>query len=184
MTDHRGPARGRVAGGFFSGVRAALACSRVAIASGAVCVALGGCQLFEQDSGRCQQSVDTVRQAISLKDFASARSWRDYTWKVCDERGIIATLDKEIVDAEAAYAAELKAAADKAKQLAQKRINDAQALWRKFDGEKPEARTREALDATRKSAKRLETGLTKEYAAKLQAYNEGEYQKRLSAIKK
>lgn len=148
----------------------------------AVGILAHGCQLLGKDQGRCDQSASTVRQAISLKDFEAARSWRDYTWKVCDERGIVATLDKEITDAEAAFAAELKATAEKAQKQAQASINQAQALWRKFDAAEAQARNREALDATRKSAKRLEDGLTPAYSAKLRAYNDGEYQKRLATV--
>lgn len=159
------------------GARAGLVCA--GFLAGAV---VPGCQLLGKDQGRCDQSVSTVRQAISLKDFQSARSWRDYTWKVCDERGIVATLDKEITDGEAALAAEVKANAEKAQKQAQTHINRAQALWRKFDAAEAPARTREALDATRKSAKRLEGGLTPAYSAKVRAYNDGEYQKRLATL--
>jgi hypothetical protein len=141
-----------------------------------------GCQLLGQDPARCEQSVATVRQAISLEDFASARQWRDYTWKVCDERAIVATLDKEIVDAETAVAARAEASSKKAQDLAQARINSAQALWLKFDAEKPADRSRQALDATRDAAKRLGRGLSPPYAKKLEAYNDGEYQKRLERI--
>jgi phytoene dehydrogenase-like protein len=147
--------------------------------------ALGmGCQLFGQDPARCEQSVATVRQAIGFKDFASARTWREYTWKVCDERGVVATLDKEIVDAEAAVAAEAAAAKKKAATLAQDRINAAQKIWRGFDAETPTNRNEQGLDAARKSAMRLESGLTPTFAQQLRKYNEGEYQKRLAALKR
>ena len=138
-----------------------------------------GCQLFGQDPAKCDQSVSTVRESIRLEDFQAARAWRDYTWKVCDERAVIATLDKEITDAEAALA---RAALEKAQKQAQGSINRAQSLWRKFDAAEPTLRNREALDATRKSAKRLEKGLSTEYSSKLRAYNESEYQKRLAAL--
>lgn len=136
----------------------------------------------QQHPVSCDQSVSTVRQAISLRDFAAARQWREYTWKICDERAVVATLDKEILDAEAALAAELEAAAKKAKDLAQTRINRAQSLWLKFDARPAKERTRESLDATHKSAKRLERSLTPEYSAKLREYNAAEYQKRLAAL--
>lgn len=142
---------------------------------------LAGCQLLGQDPARCDQSAATVRQAISFKDFESARKWRDYTWKVCDERAIVATLDKEILDGETALDAEAKAA-KQAQELAQKRINAAQQAWYAFDGGKPAERTRETLDATRKSAKRLEEGLPAAYAAKIAAYNTAQYEKRLAAL--
>jgi hypothetical protein len=140
-----------------------------------------GCQLLGQDPARCDQSAATVRQAISFKDFESARKWRDYTWKVCDERAVVATLDKEILDGETALAAE-KQAKQQAAQLAQQRINAAQAAWFAFDASKPEAHTREALDATRQSAARLEQGLPAEFAQKIAAYNSAQYEKRLAAL--
>jgi hypothetical protein len=143
-----------------------------------------GCQLFGQDPARCEQSVATVRQAISFKDFTSARTWREYSWKVCDERGVIATLDKEIVDAEAASAAEATAAKKNSVKLAKDRINAAQKLWRGFDAETPANRNEQALDEVRKSATRLENGLTPPFAQQLRKYNEGEYQKRLAALKR
>ena len=145
---------------------------------------ISSCQLFGQDPARCEQSVATVRQAIGFKDFASARTWREYTWKVCDERGVIATLDKEIVDAEAAVATEAEVAKKNSVKLAKDRINTAQKLWRGFDGETAANRNEKALDEVRKSATRLETGLTPTFAQQLRKYNEGEYQKRLAALKR
>lgn len=152
-----------------------------------IVMALGAClascdQLLGQDPARCEQSVATVRQAITFKDFELARKWRDYTWKVCDERAVIATLDKELVDAEAAVTAEAEATRKKAAQLAQDRINAAQKLWRQFDAESAANKTQTVLAATRKSAKRLESGLLPTYAQKLAAYNDGEYEKRLAAL--
>lgn len=153
----------------------------------AICVAVGllcACDSLFGDSRQCEQSVNTVRQAIGFKDFESARKWRDYTWKVCAEsdRGVIATLDKEIVDGETALQTEAEAKKRKAKELAQARINSAQALWLKFDAAPPAERNRAALDATRDSAKRLEAGLEPAYLQKLSQYNEAEYQKRLAAL--
>jgi hypothetical protein len=140
-----------------------------------------GCQLLGKDPALCEQSAATVRQAISFKDFESARKWRDYTWKACDERAVVATLDKEILDGEAALDAETKAHAA-AQQLAKQRINAAQAAWYAFDRSKPEEHTPEALDATRKSAKRLEEGLPPAFAEKIAAYNAAQYEKRLAAL--
>jgi hypothetical protein len=103
---------------------------------------------------------------------------------VCDERGIIATLDKEIIDAEAAAAAEVAAARQNSVKLAKERINAAQKLWRGFDAETAANRNQSALDEVRKSAARLENGLTPTFAQQLRKYNDGEYQKRLAALKR
>lgn len=146
-------------------------------------VCLAGCdQIMGQDSARCEQSVATVRQAITFEDFELARKWRDYSWKVCDERAVIATLDKEILDAEAAAAAAAEAERKKLTQLAQDRINAAQKLWLKFDAESSANKNQKTLAAARKSAKRLERGLPPTYAGKLAAYNQAEYEKRLAAL--
>lgn len=142
---------------------------------------LTGCQLFGQDPARCDQSAATVRQAIAFKDFESARRWRDYTWKVCDERAVVATLDKEILDGETALDAEAKTATQ-AQQLAQQRINAAQKAWYAYDAGKSSEHTQEVLDATRKSAKRLEEGLPPAHAEQIAAYNTAQYEKRLAAL--
>jgi hypothetical protein len=144
----------------------------------------GGCALFGQDPARCDQSVATVRQAIGFKDFAAARTWREYTWKVCDERCVIATLDKELLDAETAAAKEAADAKNKSAKQAQERINAAQKLWRAFDAQAADEKNAQALDATRKSATRLESGLPPTFAQQLRKYNDGEHQKRLAALKR
>lgn len=168
-------------GGLKEGLfRRALARSVLAV----VLLGAGGCELFGQDPARCDQSVATVRQAIGFKDFAAARTWREYTWKVCDERGVIATLDKELLDAETAAAKEAADAKAKSTKLAQERINAAQKLWRTFDAGAADARNPQTLDATRKSAARLESGLTPTFAQQLRKYNDGEYQKRVAALKR
>lgn len=158
--------------------------ARIISASMALAELATSCALFE-DPARCDQSVATVRQAIGFADFASARKWREYTWKVCGEsqQATLDALDKEIVAAEEAARAEEVAAKKKSAALAQERINAAQKLWLTFDGETPPNRN-EALDATRKSATRLESGLTPTFALQLRKYNEGEYQKRLAALKR
>jgi hypothetical protein len=154
------------------------------VASVVLLGAAGGCELFGQDPARCDQSVATVRQAIGFKDFAAARTWREYTWKVCDERGVIATLDKELVDAETAAAKEAADAKAKSAKQARERINAAQKLWRAFDAETSDKKNEQTLDATRKSAARLESGLSPTYAQQLRKYNDGEHQKRLAALKR
>lgn len=167
----KGPGRGRAGHGDYRSLFLVLALA-------------SGCQLFGQDPARCEQSVATVRQAIGFKDFKSARTWREYSWKVCDERGVIATLDKEIIDAEAAAAAESETVKKNAAKLAQGRINAAQKLWRGFDAEPAANRNERTLDEVRKSAARLENGLTPTFAQQLRKYNEAEHQKRLAALKR
>ncbi len=178
-----GQGRGQRHVGRFWGRRPGTALSRWVLC-GALLAVANGCELFGHDSARCDQSVATVRQAIGFKDFASARTWRAYTWKVCDERGVVATLDKEIVDAEAAAAKEVAEAKSLAQKLARERINAAQKLWRAFDAETPANRNEQTLEATRKSATRLEGGLIPALAQQLRKYNEGEHQKRLAALKR
>jgi hypothetical protein len=145
-----------------------------------------GCDMFGQDSARCEQSVATVRQAIGFKDFASARTWREYTWKVCGDgaKATLDALDKELVVAEEAARTEAETTQKKNQALAQKRINAAQKMWRAFDGETPANKNEQTLSEARKSATRLEKDLTPTFALQLRKYNDGEYQKRLAALKR
>lgn len=59
-----------------------------------------GCK--KKDPEKCTSAQNTVRQAIAGEDFASARQWREYAYKNCDDKSVLDALDKEIVDKEAA----------------------------------------------------------------------------------
>jgi hypothetical protein len=137
-----------------------------------------------EDNKQCDESVATLKKSIEVKDFAAARNWRDYAWKACSERAVFATLDKSILDGEAA---EVQRVADTAKQVAaegQKRIDAAQRLWRNFDAQDKAARTAQALAGVLEQAKRLEAGLSPEYAQQISAYNQAQYEKRRVALPK
>ena len=78
------------------------------------CVLLSlGCQTRNAD--KCNQGFDVTRQAIKTNDFASAKTWREYAYKMCDPAGQdkdgLATLDKELATAEATVKANADAAA-------------------------------------------------------------------------
>jgi hypothetical protein len=137
-----------------------------------------------EDKQRCDDSVATTKKAIDVKDFKAARQWRDFTWKACSDKAVIATFDKAILDGEAA---ERTAAADAVKSVkkeAQQRINRAQRAWYAFDGLEKSARTQEALDKTLSSTKRFGSGLPPEYAQKLADFNQAEYEKRRATLGK
>jgi hypothetical protein len=137
-----------------------------------------------EDNKQCDESVATLRKSIEVKDFTAARSWRDYAWKACSERAVFATLDKAILDGEAA---EVQRVADAAKQVAaegKKRINAAQRLWLDFDVQEKAARTAANLAAVLEHSKRLEAGLPPEYAQQIAAYNQAQYDKRRLALPK
>lgn len=79
-------------------------------------VGTAGCK--KKDPEKCTSAQSTVRQAIASEDFASARQWREYAYKNCDDKTVLDALDKEIVDKEAAV---------------QKRKADEEALKRRTD---------------------------------------------------
>jgi hypothetical protein len=136
--------------------------------------------LTGQSQALCDQSVDTVRQAIGFGDFEAARKWRDYTWKACAERGVVATLDKELLAAEEARLAE-QAKAKQGRAAAQKRINQANVLWQAFDRDPKRSGDAAALEEARASAERLARGLDSPYAEQVRAFNDAEHKKRLAA---
>ncbi len=80
-----------------------------------------GCQT--RNAEKCEQGFSVTRQAVKSNDFALARQWREFAYKMCDPAGEdkenLVKLDQEISTAEAT----VKAAADaEAKRKAQ---NDA-----------------------------------------------------------
>lgn len=84
--------------------------------AGAVLVgvlALTGCNQKSQE--KCDQAQATVRQALSVGDFAAAKEWRTYAYKQCADATALATMDREIVDKETQVAeAKLKEEAEAA----------------------------------------------------------------------
>lgn len=160
--------------------------ARVTLTSLMLVVATSGCDQLEEllggsNQALCDQSVATVRQALGFEQFESAKEWRDYAWKACKERAVIATIDKEIESAIEAY----NEAQKKKKAMgveAKERVNAAQALWLEYDALASKKRDKEALDRARTSAERLAKGLDAEYAKLLRAYNRKEYQKRLAKL--
>lgn len=79
-------------------------------------VVLGGAGCQKKDPEACNQAQQVTRQALTIEDFASARTWREYAYKQCEDATVLAGLDKEIVDREAAVlakrAADAKSAAE------------------------------------------------------------------------
>ena len=69
-----------------------------------------GCQT--RNAEKCTQGFDVTRQAIKSNDFALAKQWREFSYKMCDVAGqdkdALATLDQELSTAEAS----VKATAD------------------------------------------------------------------------
>jgi len=90
------------------------------LAVGCVFLALG-CQT--RNAEKCEQGFTVTRQAIKSNDFALARQWREFAYKMCDPAGDdkenLVKLDQELSTAEAS----VKAAADAEAQ--RKAKNDA-----------------------------------------------------------
>ncbi len=149
-----------------------------------VAALLGTVAMGCEDKQRCDDSIATTRKAIEVKDFKAARQWRDFTWKACSDKAVIATFDKAILDGEAAERTALAEATKRTQQQAQKRINRAQRTWYGFDGLEKSARTQAALDKTLAEAKRQGDGLPPQYAQKIADFNQAEYEKRRAALGK
>lgn len=79
------------------------------LAVGCVLLALG-CQT--RNAEKCEQGLTVTRQAMKASDFALARQWREFAYKMCDAGGqdkdALASLDKELSSTEAS----VKAATD------------------------------------------------------------------------
>jgi len=84
------------------------------LAVGCVLLALG-CQT--RNAEKCDQGLSVTRQAIKSNDFALARQWREFAYKMCDptgqdKEGLVA-LDLELSTAETAFKANADAEAQR-----------------------------------------------------------------------
>lgn len=147
-------------------------------------IALGLTAVGCKDQQKCNDALQTARQAMQDQylDMGLARQWREHAGKVCGVGPELQTLDKEIIDREAAIA---KAAADKAKaemEAGQKAIESAKELWKGFDELEKEAKDLKALKKTYSDAKKLMAGLVVAYADQLKAFNEKQFEKRKAKL--
>lgn len=60
----------------------------------------------QKSAEKCADAQKVMRQAVEGQNFDSARQWREYAYKHCEDAAALATLDKELVDREAAIKAE------------------------------------------------------------------------------
>jgi hypothetical protein len=80
------------------------------MAVGCVLLALG-CQ--SRNAEKCEQGLSVTRKAVASSDFALAKQWREYAYKMCDAAGqdkdALASLDKELASEEASVKAKADA---------------------------------------------------------------------------
>ncbi len=72
-----------------------------------------GCKMGDPE--KCSQAQTVVGQALDAEDFATARLWREYAYKQCDDKGPLGALDQKLAEREASSVAR-KAAEDKLRQ--------------------------------------------------------------------
>lgn len=157
--------------------------SAMAVLGTMVCSSLGMTTACK-DQQKCNDALQTSRQAMQEQylDMALARQWRDHAGKVCGVGPELETLDKEILEREAAIA---KAAEDKAKaeaEAGQKAVESAKELWKEFDELEKDAKDLKALKKTYTEAKKLMAGLVVAYADQLKGYNDQQYEKRKAKL--
>ncbi len=93
---------------------------------------VSGCK--QKSAEKCDEAKTTVQKAVEAQDWASAKQWREYAYKQCEDTGALAALDQSIVDAEK-KAAEKKAADEAEAAKAQQFVS----LFSKFVADNREA---------------------------------------------
>ncbi len=155
------------------------------VMAGLLVVAVSGAGLVGcKDQQKCDEALATARKSMQdeFLDMALARQWRDRAGKMCGAGPELETLDKEILDKEAAI---IKAAEDKAKaeaEAGQKAIEEAGKVWSGYDDLEDKEKDKKALKKAKKEAQKLEKGLAVEYAKQIRAYNEKQFDKREEAL--
>lgn len=84
------------------------------MAVGFVLLALG-CQ--SRNAEKCEEGLSVTRKAVATSDFALARQWREYAYKMCDPAGqdkeALVALDQEIASTESTFKANADAEAER-----------------------------------------------------------------------
>ncbi len=162
------------------------------VSLGLVAVLLGsgsslGCELLEgKDQARCDEALATARKSMQddFLDMSLARQWRDHAGKACGVGPELQTLDKEILDKEAALA---KAVVDKAnaeREAGQKAIDEITKVWDAYDklakDEKDKDELKKQLKKHDKKAKQaIKDGkLTPDYGKQALEYAKDKYDTR------
>lgn|GEM_PF-580246 len=55
----------------------------------------------QKSEENCSRAQGVIRQALAAKNFAGAAQWRDYAYKQCADKNVLAQLDQEIVTQQA-----------------------------------------------------------------------------------
>lgn len=157
---------------------------------GAVLVTLlgaSGCK----DKAKCDEAEQTTKQALGVDDTALARQWRERTWKMCGDKGKVDALGKEILAKEEEIANRAVAAAQKARQEAEAKVDELKRLWvgvdkldmfkatgKKFEKDKLEAEIKNAYA----EGKRMLKGIDEVYGKELLKFHTKLYKRRLAAL--
>ncbi|HTM43989.1 MAG TPA: hypothetical protein VL137_03485 [Polyangiaceae bacterium] len=144
-----------------------------------------------KDKQKCDEAVQTTRQALTVDDTALARQWRDRSFKMCGDKAQLATLDKEILAKEDEAVTRAQAAAKKARDLAQSKVDEINRLWlgidkldafqhegKKLEKDKVEAEIKNAYSEGKRALREVDDA----YQQELQQYNAGEYKLRLKML--
>jgi hypothetical protein len=135
---------------------------------------------------KCNDAMSTARKAMQdeFLDMALARQWRDHAGKICGQGPELQTLDKEIVDREAALAKAVEDAAKKAADDGQAALKQAEKLWKSWDKLEEKEQDKAALVKVNKKARKLVLGLTPDYAKQVETYNSKQYKARTKKLAK
>jgi hypothetical protein len=133
---------------------------------------------------KCDEALATARKAMTdgFLDMELARQWRQLAGKVCGQGTALQTLDKEIVDREAALAQAVVDAAKKAADDGAAAVAKATKLWKSFDKLEEKEQDKAALVKIKKKANKLVAGLTPEYGKQVADYNTKQYKSRLKKL--
>lgn len=148
--------------------------SRALFALGAVALSLSACK----DQEKCDEAIRVTRDAINKEQMDLARQWRDRAWKKCDDPATISNLDKEILAKEDEIKKRAEAEAKKVADAAQKRMEQAGKIWKKFDKLDKKKKTLSRLDTYRETAGRTTKGLPDAYVKQIKEFNDTQYKRR------
>jgi hypothetical protein len=92
----------------------------ISVAAVGILALVSACQQKSEEN--CTRAQTVIRQALAAKTFDGLNQWRDYAYKQCADKAMLAQLDQEIVTQQA-QAAAAKQQAEQAAQQKQQMLN-------------------------------------------------------------
>jgi multidrug resistance efflux pump len=136
------------------------------------------------DQEKCDEAIRVTRDALTKEQPPLARQWRDRAYAICNDTAMLGSLDNEILAKETEIKQREDTRIQQIQDAAKRRMALAGGIWKKFAKLDDERKTVERLQSYQAKAQQMSKGLPEEYAKQIDQYNEAQFKRLESQIKK